>query len=66
MVSFWRSALSPRRFLNDESGATALEYSLIIALIFLVMIVGIGLYGDSAQHLYTNLSTKVVAVLSGS
>jgi pilus assembly protein Flp/PilA len=39
------------RFLNDESGATAIEYGLIAALIAVVIIAG-------ATTLGTNLSAK--------
>ena len=39
------------RFLKDESGATAIEYGLIAALIAVVIIGALGLVG-------TNLSTK--------
>ena len=39
------------RFMNDESGATAIEYGLIVALIAVVIIVAVTAVG-------TNLSTK--------
>ena len=39
------------RFLKNESGATAIEYGLIAALMAVIIIAGIGLIG-------TNLSTK--------
>ncbi|MBY0294692.1 MAG: Flp family type IVb pilin [Methylobacterium sp.] len=65
MGSLWRSVGSPRRFLNDESGATAIEYGLIASLVFLVLALGVGNYGDQLRTLYATLSTKVVAVLTG-
>jgi len=39
------------RYINDESGATAIEYGLIAALIGVAIIVG-------ARQLGTNLNTK--------
>ena len=35
------------RFVNDESGATAIEYGLIAALIALAIMVGAGAVGNS-------------------
>ena len=43
------------RFVRDESGATAIEYGLIAALISVVIIAALGLVG-------TNLSAKFQAV----
>jgi pilus assembly protein Flp/PilA len=40
-----------KRFWNDESGATAVEYGLMVALIAVVIIVSVALLG-------TNLNTK--------
>ncbi|HEY5107124.1 MAG TPA: Flp family type IVb pilin [Caulobacteraceae bacterium] len=42
-------------FMNDESGATAIEYGLIVALIAVVIITAVTTVG-------TTLSTKFVAV----
>ena len=36
------------RFAKDESGATAIEYGLILALVFLAMIVGVTNFGAAA------------------
>ena len=46
------------RFANDESGATAIEYGLIAALISVVIIGAVTLVG-------TNLTTKFNAVAAG-
>lgn len=43
------------RFLEDESGATAIEYGLIVALIAVVIITAFTTIGN-------NLNTKVTAV----
>jgi pilus assembly protein Flp/PilA len=45
------------RFLKDESGATAIEYSLIAALIGIVIIAAVGKLG-------TNLSNKFAGIAS--
>lgn len=44
-------ARSIRSFMNDEEGATMVEYGLMVALIALVCITAVGLIG-------TNLNTK--------
>jgi pilus assembly protein Flp/PilA len=46
------------RFLRDESGATAIEYGLIAALIAVVIITALTTVG-------TNLNTKLGAVATG-
>ena len=50
-----------RRFLNDDSGATAIEYGLILALIFLVIVGSVGLFAAKA----TGTFDKVSAAVSG-
>ena len=42
-----------RRFLRDESGATAVEYGLIVTLLSLVIIGGIQTFGNSMQARFT-------------
>ena len=46
-----------RRFLRDESGATAIEYGLICAGIALAIITAVGLTGDRLVALFTSLLT---------
>lgn len=46
------------RFMKDESGATAIEYGLIVALIAVVIITAVTTVG-------TNLSTKFQAINTG-
>ena len=54
------------RFMNDESGATAIEYGLIAALIAVAIIAGASLLGTSLDGLFTRLgncmATPTVAV----
>jgi pilus assembly protein Flp/PilA len=45
-----------KRFLNDEAGATAIEYGLIAALIAVVIITGVTAVGTQLSTTFTNLS----------
>jgi pilus assembly protein Flp/PilA len=47
------------RFVNDESGATAIEYGLIAALIAVAIIVAAGLLGGSLSTMFTGISEKL-------
>ena len=40
------------RFLSDESGATAIEYGLIISLIFLVIVSAVTAFGNQATAIF--------------
>jgi pilus assembly protein Flp/PilA len=44
---------------NDRKGATAVEYGLILALIFLAMIIGVVAVGTSTSDLWDNVSNEV-------
>jgi len=44
-----------RKFLRDESGATAIEYSLVAGLIALAIIAAVGLTGEKLVELFTSL-----------
>ena len=52
-----------RRFLVDERGATAIEYGLIVALIFLVIVTAVTLFSDRATAMFTYISTTIDVVL---
>ena len=49
------------RFLKDESGATAIEYGLIAALIAVVLVSAMGLVSDSLNGLLTGISDDLIA-----
>jgi pilus assembly protein Flp/PilA len=49
------------RFLNDRSGATAIEYGLIAALVAVVIIAGLTSLGSSINGVMTNLAANVSA-----
>ncbi|NTJ66618.1 Flp family type IVb pilin [Agrobacterium rhizogenes] len=47
------------RFLKDESGATAIEYGLIAALISVAIITGATTLGGALNTTFQNISTKM-------
>ena len=52
-----------RRFLRDESGATAIEYGLIAALIGCGIIVAATQLGTDLSTLFTNIGTKLAGTV---
>jgi pilus assembly protein Flp/PilA len=50
-----------KRFLKDESGATAIEYGLIAALIAVVIITAVGLVGTELKTTFETIQTKLSA-----
>jgi pilus assembly protein Flp/PilA len=48
-----------KRFKNDESGATAIEYGLIAALIAIAIITGAGLVGDNLDVKFRAIATEI-------
>lgn len=47
------------RVLKDESGATAIEYGLIAALIAVALIAGIGAIGNSLNSTFSTLGDQL-------
>jgi pilus assembly protein Flp/PilA len=47
------------RFVKDESGATAIEYGLIAALIALAIITGAGALGNAINGKFTSIGTTL-------
>ena len=47
------------RFVRDESGATAIEYGLIAALVAVVIITGITAVGTKLSATFTSLATSL-------
>ncbi|RRI06366.1 Flp family type IVb pilin [Mesorhizobium tamadayense] len=47
------------RFVKDESGATAIEYGLIAALIALAIMVGAGQLGTALNEKFTAIASAV-------
>lgn len=52
------------RFLNDESGATAIEYGLIVALIAVVIATIVTTLGGSLKATFTKVNTTVTSANS--
>ncbi|ESQ78621.1 Flp family type IVb pilin [Asticcacaulis sp. YBE204] len=50
-----------KKFFRDQSGATAIEYGLIIALVFLGISTALFMWGDSVHGMYSYLSNTVTA-----
>lgn len=48
-----------KRFAKDESGATAIEYGMIAALISVVIITVLGTIGTSLNAKFTTISNKL-------
>lgn len=48
-----------KRFLKDESGATAIEYGLIAALIAVAIITTVGLIGTSLDETFKTINNKL-------
>jgi pilus assembly protein Flp/PilA len=47
------------RFFDDESGATAIEYGLIAAIVGVGIVVGLTTLRDGLNDLFTNINTKL-------
>ncbi|WP_054309717.1 Flp family type IVb pilin [Mesorhizobium sp. 1M-11] len=47
------------RFFKDESGATAIEYGLIAALIALAIVTGAGFLGTTINNKFNAIATKL-------
>jgi pilus assembly protein Flp/PilA len=52
-------------FLRDDSGATAIEYSLILGLVVLAIVGSINLLSDSLSNMYMFVSSSVTGVVNG-
>lgn len=48
-----------RKFVANESGATAIEYGLIAAGIAVAIIAAVGLLGDSLSSMFTDVGTEL-------
>ena len=46
-------------FIDDESGATAIEYTLIVALIFLTIVGAIRAYSQTTSEMYSTIETTL-------
>lgn len=49
------------RFVSDESGATAIEYGLIAALVAVAIITALGVLGDGLTEIFEGVGNKLSA-----
>ena len=50
-----------KNFFKDESGASAVEYGLLVALIVVVIIAGVTLLGTSINTIFTNAGNSIAS-----
>ena len=48
-----------KRFIEDESGATAIEYGLIVSFLFVAIVAAIHYYVDQTQGMYQKIDNAV-------
>lgn len=60
-----RVGLGLRLLVVDQRGATAVEYGLILALIFLAMLGGLVAMADGNTHLWQSFTGKIVTATGG-
>lgn len=49
------------RIFKDERGATAVEYGLILAMVFLAMVGALSLVASTTTEMWNDVSTKVTS-----
>ena len=54
-----------RRFAGDQSGATALEYGLILALMFLVILSAVTAFANQGTGIFNTAMGKLAAAMGG-
>jgi pilus assembly protein Flp/PilA len=54
-----------KRFLNDERGVTAIEYAVIAALIFVVIVTGVGALGGNVSGMFNTISANFAGAGGG-
>ena len=59
MVSMMAFVAGVKDRFSSEKGATATEYSLLVAFIALIIIVGVTAFGSALNTWFTSLGTKV-------
>jgi pilus assembly protein Flp/PilA len=51
--------VNARTWAESEEGATALEYGILVALIALIIIAGVGLFGTNLNRFFNNIAGRV-------
>jgi pilus assembly protein Flp/PilA len=57
MIQYLQILLNAHR--NEERGASAVEYGLLVALIAVVMAVGAALFGTELNNLFTSVAGQI-------
>ena len=58
----WESKIERiKNFFKDESGASAVEYGLLVPLIAVVIIAGVTLLGTSINTIFTNAGNSIAS-----
>ncbi|MFU0505993.1 Flp family type IVb pilin [Pseudaminobacter sp. NGMCC 1.201702] len=52
-----------RQFANDDSGATAIEYGLIVSLLALAIVGSFGMFAGSLEFMFSDTSSQLVQAL---
>ncbi len=55
--------LSLKAFLRDQRGTTAIEYGLIIALVFLIIVTSVSVFGNKTSALIIKVSAAIGAAV---
>ncbi|MDX8440206.1 Flp family type IVb pilin [Mesorhizobium australafricanum] len=53
-----------QQFIEDETGATAIEYGLIVAVLSLAIVGGVGRAMDAIQWLFSDNNSRLVQAFS--
>lgn len=53
------------RFLRDEAGATALEYGIILALMFLVILSALTAFGGTSSGIFNSAMNAIRTAMGG-
>jgi len=53
------------RFLRDQSGATALEYGIILALMFLVILSALTAFGGTSSGIFNSAMNAIRTAMGG-
>ena len=53
------------RFLNDESGATSVEYGIIATVLSLAIITGVGLLASALRDMWGDNNGEITSALNG-
>lgn len=53
---------SIRQFFSDEDGQDVVEYGLLIATIAIVVLLGVGIFGNNIRTWFQNLAARITTV----